>query len=415
MPSQNPLQLDAIIIGGGIAGLWTLAELTRRGHRCILLEKTALGTGQTIASQGIIHSGLKYTLAGLMNPSARAIRDMPDLWKRCLAGTFHPDLSSATIRAESCHLWQTRSLRSRAGMIGARAGLRVKPVALTGDHRPGILRTCPGTVARLDEQVIDPESVLNALATPLRNRIFHIPDSALKSIELYPDYVEFTLTLSGEPPQLLRAQRLILTAGSGNAALRAQLGLSSHAQQRRPLHMVMLRGLADELPELNAHCVDGGRTRVTVTSAIDSSGRRIWQIGGDLAEIGVELDERQQIHRAAAELASVLPDLDLSSAQWATYRADRAEHHSPRTRRPSDISILTDGPVLTCWPTKLALAPRLAEQITRHCGKPQHPHSSDELPSWPTPPTAHPPWEEARRWVQTDPKVHHTPTKTELE
>ena len=46
----------------------------------------------------------------------------------------------------------------------------------------------------------------------------------------------------------------MLTAGNGNAGLRRQMRLDEGVMQRRPLHMVLLRG---DLPVLNGHCVDG--------------------------------------------------------------------------------------------------------------------------------------------------------------
>ena len=55
---------DVVIFGGGVAGLWLLDELVRRGRDALLLESSRLGTGQSIAAQGIIHGGLKYSLAG---------------------------------------------------------------------------------------------------------------------------------------------------------------------------------------------------------------------------------------------------------------------------------------------------------------------------------------------------------------
>ena len=66
------MRLDALIFGGGAAGLWLLDRLSRDGHHVVLLEARSLGMGQTVASQGIIHGGLKYTLSGLAN--SRCIR-----------------------------------------------------------------------------------------------------------------------------------------------------------------------------------------------------------------------------------------------------------------------------------------------------------------------------------------------------
>ena len=47
------MQLDVVIFGGGIAGLWALDELTDRGYRAALLEAGKLGQGQTTAPPSI--------------------------------------------------------------------------------------------------------------------------------------------------------------------------------------------------------------------------------------------------------------------------------------------------------------------------------------------------------------------------
>ena len=54
-------KIDVVIFGAGIAGLWTFNRLKSLGYDVLLLEKKAIGCGQTLASQGIIHSGLTAT------------------------------------------------------------------------------------------------------------------------------------------------------------------------------------------------------------------------------------------------------------------------------------------------------------------------------------------------------------------
>src|SRR5690349_13250327 len=100
------IQVDVLIYGGGIAGLWTLALLRHAGYRTLLLENRALGAGQTIQAQGIIHGGLKYTIPGVDDLDATAaIRDMPARWKHNLQGQDTPDLSSATVHSNECLFW----------------------------------------------------------------------------------------------------------------------------------------------------------------------------------------------------------------------------------------------------------------------------------------------------------------------
>jgi len=393
---------DVVIFGGGAAGLWLLDELTRCRIDAVLLEANALGTGQTVAAQGIIHGGLKYTLQGLLTKSAASIREMPIIWRDCLDGRSEPDLSGVRRRSDECFLWRTDSLSSRLGMLGAQFGLRVSPQSVTSDDRPELLRGCPGTVARLPEQVISTVSLIEMLATRHRDRMLQID----------PQQMEFECRAAGDVSLIrlhrddgqsleLRPQYVVFTAGAGNSALRRSVQLNQEAMQRRPLHMVMLRG---SLPAFQGHCVDGAKTRVTITSDVDSAGRTVWQVGGQIAEEGVAWDDLTLLANARKELMSVLPGIDLSSVEWSTYRVDRAEAIMPGGKRPETVQIRREGNCITAWPTKLALVPQLVAEISGDIVE----HVSNVLASksqvealphdWPRPSVALPPWETAQRW-----------------
>jgi len=393
------MQLDVLIVGGGAAGLWLLDSLSRRGARALLLESGRLGSGQTIAAQGIIHGGLKYSLQGLLTPSAVQIREMPALWRECLAGRSQPDLSRTRIRADRCYLWRTDSLTSRLGLFGARVGLRVAPQFVADNDRPAVLAGCPGPVALLEEQVIAPDSLLETLYSRNASRVLEVDTLAIGFETDSNGWVRVVrLSDSSTGSRLdLTPSHVVLTAGKGNADLRRRMGLGEHAMQRRPLHMVLLRG---DLPDLNGHCVDGATTRVTITSDRDRAGRTVWQVGGRLAEIGVGLDERSLIVRAKAEIEATIPRLDLSDVEWATYRVDRAEGATPQGTRPETVQLLREGNVLTAWPTKLALVPALAEQILAElrpfCA--ESTRELAELKNWPRPKVATLPWDTARTW-----------------
>ena len=174
--------------------------------------------------------------------------------------------------------------------------------------------------------------------------------------------------------------------------------------QKRPLHMVMLRGT---LPELNGHCVDGARTRVTVTSDVDSAGRTIWQVGGQIAEDGILMEPQELIERAAAELRAVLPGVDLSDVEFGTYRIDRAEGSTRNGGRPEQVQILTDGNTITAWPTKLALVPQLVDAVTSLLVPSEN--NRPALPvEWPRPSVAAPPWETCSYWHRFDAQTDET-------
>ncbi len=400
--AERDIEVDAIILGGGAAGLWTLDECLRRGRQAILIEQTRLGDGQTICAQGIIHGGLKYALDGIFRRSAKAIAAMPDVWRECLAGDRQPDLRAVKVRSQHCFLWRTESLRARAGMMGAKLGLRVKPEAIAPEARPAILRDCPGTVLRLAEPVIDPASVCQELAGRQPRRI--IGGSETMRVEIGRDAAGDILVRISDIERSaqsfaasIHAQQLILTAGAGNEVLARRMGIRKIKMQRRPLHMVMLRG---NLPELYGHCVDAAATRVTITSALDSQRRTIWQLGGQIAERGVRMDPGDLLAFAATELRAVLPSLNLQGVEGATYRIDRAEPAMRRGARPDDVFIKRSGNVIVAWPTKFALVPRLAERIGELLEEPTTPALDlTMLAGAPQPRIAPPPWEQEKAWT----------------
>lgn len=393
------MDLDVLIFGGGAAGLWLLDCLARRGDRVLLLEAGRLGQGQTIAAQGIIHGGLKYTLQGLLTPAAREIREMPGLWRQCLAGQRAPDLRNTRVRSSFCHLWRTDSLSSRLGMVGAKFGLRVAPTDLADSERPAVFANCPGPVSRLEEQVLSPASFIADLERQHRERILAIDADGLRFVRAPAGEVESVRVVprEGGGPQDFRPRFVVFTAGAGNADLRRACGLPGEAMQRRPLHMVMVRG---ELPTINGHCVDGAKTRVTITSDCDSAGRTVWQVGGQLSEEGVTSEPEPLLRHARAEIEAVLPGIDLGRCEWATYRVDRAERATPRGGRPDTATVMQEGNVITGWPTKLALAPQLAQEVESLVKPIGHstPFDLTALRDWPRPEVAAPPWETAGVW-----------------
>lgn len=399
---------DVLIFGGGCAGLWLLDELRRRGVRALLLESGAVGGTQTTGSQGILHGGTKYVLQGIFSASAGSVRDMPARWRESLAGAVEPDLSQTRFRSRHCYLWRSDSWQSYLGMVGAQAFLQVKPVPLPDAERPALLARCPGQVFRLDEEVIDTTSFARVLAERNRGLIFQIDPAQGLEFQVNADG-RVTSVLLREPGGLrelsVEVDRVVLAAGAGNDQLRMQIGLTSNAMQRRPLHMVLVRG---DLPPFNGHCIDGAKTRVTITADVDSQGRGVWQIGGQLAEDGVRLEPGALIAHAQRELAAVLPGWKSAGLEWATYRIDRAEARTADGSRPNDVQLLHEHNVLTIWPTKLVLAPRMAQQAMEHLGVLDHSSGLAEFRTalsslnWPAPVLALPPWELQSTWISGD-------------
>ncbi len=387
------INLDVAVFGAGIAGLWTLARLRRGGYCAALFERSAIGGIQSIASQGIIHGGTKYALTGKLTGSAQAIGEMPAIWRDCLAGSGEVDLADVRVLSRHQHLWTTGSLVS--GMAGFFAGKvmqsRMQELNRNGYPAPFDSPAFRGALYRLQEPVLDMASLMRAFAKQYGDACYLLdqPASFKRNDQGWSIRAQSGLDI--------KARRIMFAAGRGNAALLQQLGHPEPAMQTRPLHMLMLRGA---LPGLYAHCLGASANpRLTVTSYPLADGRAVWYLGGQVAEEGVGRSRERQIEAGKRELAELLPWLDFSGTQWATLEIDRAEVAMPGGKRPDDVYIdETDG-VLTCWPTKLAFAPRIAAKVLTTLGEPQgcaHDVSGIDLPAAPL---AKPPWQSAMEWT----------------
>ncbi len=386
------VDVDAVIVGGGIAGLWTLARLRDEGYSAVLLEDDALGAGQTRYAQGIIHGGTKYALTGKLTASSEAVANMPSIWRACHQGHGELDLRNAAMISDAHYLWSTANLASKITGFFASQVMRARTTALSPEQRPAIFqhKKFKGSIYRLDEPVFDSISILRALAEPVMSSIVAIRKDSmqLQSSSLNVEAV------NGDGYEI-GFNKLILMAGQGNEALLLSAGLSKPAMQLRPLKMVMMRGGLTE--KVFAHCMGAGiNPRVTITSHTDSDNNIVWYMGGQLAEDGVHRTDDEQIARAQQELAALIPWQKQDAAQWAILDIDRAEVRHADGHRPDTFYLDQQGDIITAWPTKMALAPLLAQQLldlVAVSGK-----TRAELPAWPSPPLAAFPWCEQARW-----------------
>ncbi len=362
------VQVDVGIIGGGIAGLWLLNALQRQGYQCVLLEAGHLGGGQTLASQGMIHGGLKYALGGSLTSAAQAIAEMPSRWRRCLAGDLQApgdvDLQGAKVLSEAYYLWSSAALRGRLGSFLASKVLRGRVTRLPATAYPALLQTSAfrGHVYQLQDLVLDVPALLARLAAPQQQRIWQWPVTPANLVTH-----NGKLTALTSATVRLEAGTWLCCAGAGNEALLGHLqtqGLALPAMQRRPLHQVLVRhpGLIPFYAHYISH-LTRPEPKLTVTSHPHPDGGWTWYLGGQLATEGVARDRQAQIEAARTLLAQCLPWLDWQQAQFDSLRIDRAEPRQAQGQRPDQAFAQRAGNVLACWPTKLSLAPDLADQV----------------------------------------------------
>lgn len=377
-PSNTPsdmetLELDVVVIGGGIAGLWLLNRLNGQGYHCALLEKTALGSDQTLASQGMIHGGMKYTLAGGLSRASESIADMPAYWSRCLAGDGDVDLRAAKLLSEYFYFWSSDGLTSRLSTFFASRAVQGRMDKVAREDYPPLLDNpaFSGQVYRLQDIVLDVPSVLEALVEKSRERIFSLAGSdyewrrAKDSAEL--------IIRSERGALRVRARQFVFTAGKGNAELLDALDVHKPQMQTRPLHQVWVKHNLDH--RFFGHCLGADTTpRLSISTHPTADGAQVWSLGGSLAEAGVALSPDELIATAQKEIAELLPWVDQSGFQWMTRRIDRAEARQRNFLRPDKaFAKAADGiaNVIVGWPTKLTLAPNLANEVIQILNKRQ--------------------------------------------
>lgn len=386
---SQTLSTDVLIVGGGIAGLWLNARVRAKGYATLLLERESLGGGQSVKSQGIIHGGAKYALHGALSGASEAIADMPRRWREALDGSGELDLSGVRLLSDAHYLWSPGTLAGNLTSFFASKAVRGRVDQVKGEQLPPALQNpkFKGKVYRLAELVVDVPSLIARLADLAG-------DSLLAADDIQPLHENEQLIGLRVDGREIRAQRVVLSAGGGNAELLASLNVTQPSQQLRPLHMVMVKG--PTLKPLYAHCLGGGpKPRITVTSHPSADGEWVWYLGGDLAEAdGVARDEAAQIEAARKELTQLLPWVDLSAAQWATLRVERAEPAQSGLVRPDNAFLSDQGALLVGWPTKLALAPDFADRVLSNLERDGiHPLAHLPLPELPRPVIGRTAWE----------------------
>ncbi len=357
---------DTVILGGGVAALWTARVLQSSGQAVLVLTNAPLGSGQSLAAQGVIHGGLKYAVGGKLTEASEALAKMPERWLAALRGGGPVDLSGAELLSDHQILWTRENVVSQVvGFFGSKA-VRGRSATLKRSEFPAAFapERYRGSLFRIDEPVVDPVSVIRELGRGLvvhqvewgTNARVESRDSTISAIHISDR--------SGANVSI-EAGQFVLAAGSGNGALLQQLGIDSPRMQLRPLHQVIVRKAG--LPPLYGVCVGTGpKPPLVVTTHRDSAGRTVWYAGGEIAEqAGVARSETEQIEAARALFAELLPWIDLAEAEWFTWRGDRAEPLTGTGDRPPGAYCQRIGNVIVTWPTKLALAPDLADQVLR--------------------------------------------------
>lgn len=217
---RSDVELDVVIIGGGIQGLLALDALVERGFACALVSDGDLGSGQTLHSHGVLNAGF-----GFLGP------DLP----RALADVVEPDL------------------RERGLDLGSEWVLIPPPNFPGLEHLPAA--TLPPGFAAPAGAVTPPErnfpkrQLVEALSEGLQDRVLVGHAEPIRGGQRV-ETVTVRLSATGEEV-VLGARAVVIAAGCGSKRLLEGLaGPTPQTEQikHRRVHMICVRAPSGSLP-----------------------------------------------------------------------------------------------------------------------------------------------------------------------
>ena len=345
-----------IIVGSGITALWTADLLDKNGHEVVVLEKDTIANNQTIASQGMIHGGTKYSLDGALTNATISISDMPNIWNDALNGNGKVNLSKSKIHANHQILWSADTIQPKLlSFFGSKAmSSKMRPINKR-EHSLFNHKDFHGSLFKLNETVIDVNSVVRNFVNNLNGKIVK---AKAKKILFSNDHVFGVATSIGR----LECDELILAAGEGNEEILENSNINSFPMQKRPLAMGMVY-MKKKIPDIYGHFLGtSSRPKVTISTHYINE-KQILYIGGEVSEIGVSLSDEEQKMQIDKFLRESLSWIDLDIDRINVLRINRAEIKNNKVLKPDSFFIGRKKGLMVCWPTKLAFAPLIAKRV----------------------------------------------------
>ena len=342
--------LDVIILGAGVSGLWLANQLSNLGYNFIVVDNSAIGGVQTLASQGMIHGGQKYALTGSLSEHSYRSLNMTKRWQSALNGTGEIDLSKTKLLSENQYMWSAGGLADYAAVFAAAKIVNSATKKLKPSDYPSALKNLSGLVYELPEQVLEVKSLLKNLVDPIASRVFKGNVNSIKE--------DGSITIDNE---LFQAKAVIATAGLGNENIIKMLGYDKVFTQRRPLKQLAVKTM--QHPLFGHGITTNPKPRVTITSHPCDDGGYIWYLGGNVAETGTNLSDIEAIKYAEQEMQAIFPKIVWDEKEWSVIKVDRAEPFVASGQLPPGAHVQEFGNILVGWPTKLTFAPDLADKV----------------------------------------------------
>ncbi|WP_444914725.1 NAD(P)/FAD-dependent oxidoreductase [Microbulbifer sp. TRSA007] len=159
--------LDTVIVGAGILGLACAYQMSRAGHKVIVLEQhNAIGTETSARSSEVIHAGLYYPTDSL---KARAcVNGKSILYQFCQEYAVpHKQLGKLVVATDKAQLAQLRDLKNQGDTNNA-GGLRLLSASEARSMEPEL--QCAGAIYSPTTGIIDSHSLMLALEGAMEAR-----------------------------------------------------------------------------------------------------------------------------------------------------------------------------------------------------------------------------------------------------
>jgi len=368
---SNIIKSDITIIGGGVAGLWITNVLKQLGFNVILIEKYALGSFQTINSQGIIHGGVKYSLVGKISDATSNIAKMTEAWNLSFSNKITNnynliDLSSTKINS-TCHdlCFPNSSFFKLSSFVTSKVlSSKCKIINKNDDNYQICLNQLgyDGIVYRITEKVVDTKSLINNLSKNIQNNIIKLDNYR---INYQANQIKNICFQSNNQNYSIDSQLYISTSGQENQSI-INFSESLPKQQLRPLQMIFAKPDIDI--NLFAHFIGkdnkNNKPFATITTHKNINNKNILYFGGQVAE-SEHIDTPKDIHinSLKKQIKNIFPKANIENWQWDTIKINRAEISQEYNKMPDTSFAVKQNNLILGWPTKLTFAPDFADRI----------------------------------------------------
>jgi FAD dependent oxidoreductase len=259
------VELDVLILGGGIQGLVLLDQLTRDGYATALVTNSDLGTGQSLHSHGLLNSGMGLLTGQLQQPLGLALA-----FARARGLTLYGDDRWYVLLPPPA-IEQLRPLWESASYEYTEVPARTVPQGLVVDD--GV------RVFALRGYNFPKRQLIRLLAEDHTDRIIRGDIAAThrstpeQLVRL--DAVDVVVRATGETVGL-KPQAVIIAAGTGTKRLvRSVVGAPTEHIERITFtrsHMLCVRAPRDVLPDVN---VMSAQHRLISVAHVNASHERV--------------------------------------------------------------------------------------------------------------------------------------------